>query len=343
MGKKRIEYLPVIQVICACAVCFLHTNTAFWSYSNKPWWITANFIECLFYFAVPVFYMISGATLIGFLERYSIKDYLKKRVSKAVIPFLGWSLIGLVYQIVLGRIDISNLGLLSIVSGILSTSYVQIFWFFIPLFCLYISIPVFSAVDKKHQKTVFTYILIAGFTINVAIPFLFSCLRINLSWPFVIDVINGSMLYAITGYMLVQYPLKRTGRIILYVCSLLGFFIHAVGTHILSAAAGEVVSTYKGYYSFACYLYSIGIFVFLQNVGTTIMQRKIGVVFRFLSQYTFPIYLMHYFIIDLMNICFSPNAISLVYRLGAPFVIIPIIIGITWLLRKIPYMKYFVP
>lgn len=184
MEKRRIEYLPVIQVISAFAVIVLHTNTIFWKYSTEPWWFSANLLECLFYFAVPVFYMVSGATLIGFMERYSIKEYLIRRILKAGIPFLGWSMVGLAYQVVLGRLDVHELSLLGMLSGIMSTSYVQIFWFFVPLFCLYLSIPIFSAIDKRYQKTVFTYILIVGFTVNVAVPFVLSVLKIGMTWPF---------------------------------------------------------------------------------------------------------------------------------------------------------------
>lgn len=122
-----------------------------------------------------------------------------------------------------------------------------------------------------------------------------------------------------------------------------GFLVHAVGTYVLSTAAGEVVSTYKGYYSFACYLYSIGIFVFLQRLGTQIMNSKFAGCILMLSKYTFPVYLMHYFVIDLMNICFKPNQASLLYRLGAPFIIIPVIVVVTWVLRKIPYVRNLVP
>lgn len=343
MKEKRIEYLPAIQVISAFAVIALHTNSVFWTYSEEKYWLSANFLECLFYFAVPIFYMISGATLIGFIERYSIKEYLKRRILKAGIPFLGWSLIGLAYQTVLGRINIREVSLMGVLSGIMSTSYVQIFWFFMPLFCLYLSIPVFSAIDKKHQKKVFTYILILGFAANIAVPFFLSEFEIGLPWPILLEVINGNLLYAVAGYMLVHYPIGKTGRIVLYSLSVAGFLVHLIGTYVLSTAAGEVISTYKGYYSFACYLYSIGMFVFLQRLGMRIMKSKIAKCIQMLSKYTFPVYLMHYFVIDLLNICLKPDQTSLLYRLGAPFVIVAAIVVVTRFLRKIPYLNRLVP
>ena len=56
-------YLTLLSVLSAVAVVYLHTNTCFWDFRNEPYWFSANIIESVFYFAVPIFFMISGATL----------------------------------------------------------------------------------------------------------------------------------------------------------------------------------------------------------------------------------------------------------------------------------------
>ena len=55
-------------------------------------------IECVFYFAVPVFFMISGAMLIDFNKKYSLREYFTKRINKALIPYIVWSFLGLAFQ-----------------------------------------------------------------------------------------------------------------------------------------------------------------------------------------------------------------------------------------------------
>ena len=77
MGKKN--YITALNVFAALAVVFLHTNKCFWRFSAERYWATANIIESFFYFAVPVFFMISGATLIDYRERYDTKTFFKKR------------------------------------------------------------------------------------------------------------------------------------------------------------------------------------------------------------------------------------------------------------------------
>lgn len=96
---KKKDYLTLLSVISAISVVILHTNGCFWIFNKERYWTTANIIECIFYFAVPVFFMISGATLLEYNEKYSTKTYIKKRIRKTVIPFLIWSIFGLLFCI----------------------------------------------------------------------------------------------------------------------------------------------------------------------------------------------------------------------------------------------------
>ena len=71
VSKKNFT-LTFIQVICALAVVTLHTNGVFWSFSStERYWFTANIVESVFYFAIPLFFMITGITLLDYQKRYS--------------------------------------------------------------------------------------------------------------------------------------------------------------------------------------------------------------------------------------------------------------------------------
>lgn len=73
--REKTDYITFLSVISAIAVVFLHVDAAFWEYSTDAYWASANFIESIFYFAVPVFFMISGAMLVDYKERYSTKEF----------------------------------------------------------------------------------------------------------------------------------------------------------------------------------------------------------------------------------------------------------------------------
>ena len=93
-------FLSLASVVSAFAVVSLHANSCFWTFdAHERYWITANFIECFFYFSVPVFFMISGATLLDFLNRYDLGTFFRKRFAKTVIPYCFWSLFALAFQV----------------------------------------------------------------------------------------------------------------------------------------------------------------------------------------------------------------------------------------------------
>ena len=340
MEKK--SYITLLSVISMIAVVFLHTNTCFWNFSYDSYWASANIIESIFYFAVPIFYMITGVTLIDYKDRYSDKEYLKKRVQKTLIPFLIWSLIGLIYMILVHNV---KYGFKDIINGIINTEIVNIYWFFIPLFIIYMSIPLYSYIKKQDRKKLFSYLAILGFILNSLIPFLKNVLGINSLWPLTLTVINGYLIYPIIGYLLDRYELSKKLKITIYILAIVGLLMHIIGTYYLSIKEGEIIQIFKGYTNVPAILYATGIFIFFKDYGNKIM-KKISKIINFLSKYTFSTYLIHFFIMDILTILLKKINIlntSLLYRLLGPFIVIPIAILITIILRKIKVVKNIVP
>ena len=64
--SNRIEYIDYLNVFCCLSVIALHCNGCFWKFSYESYWISSVFIECIFYFAVPIFFMITGITLFDY-------------------------------------------------------------------------------------------------------------------------------------------------------------------------------------------------------------------------------------------------------------------------------------
>ena len=53
-----------------------------------PYWWVGNVADSLVRFAVPVFLMLSGATMLG--KEYSLTDFYKKRFLRVFLPFVFW-------------------------------------------------------------------------------------------------------------------------------------------------------------------------------------------------------------------------------------------------------------
>lgn len=344
MEKK--EYISILSVISSLAVVILHTNGCFWTFSYNGHWPSANVIESVMYFAVPIFFMISGATLIDYNERYDLKTYLKKRFIKTVIPFITWSMIGLLYRILEGAVTVDDINVSYLIDGIFNASFVGIYWFFIPLFSVYLSIPILSSIEKGKRKEVFSYIVIVILIFNTIPMFLIRVLGVDIRYNSQINIYigYGYLFYVIIGYLISNYEIKKMYKNIIYIMSALGLLMQLIGTYCLSMEEGNVVQTYKGYLNLPCILYSVGIFLFFKEHGKKILNNsRARQLINLCQRHTFSVYLMHWFIMQLIIKLFKINQYSILYRVGFPFIIFGICMLISVIVKKIPLVRKILP
>ena len=359
MSKNKVYYISFINVIAAVAVVVLHADSSFWHYANNDFWPTANVIDAVFYFAVPVFFMLSGATLIDYSERYSTREFFKKRFVRTVIPFLFWSVFALfwssrktIWAMMTGAKN-NGLGWTfnSVVDGIVNTKFMDIYWFFIPLFFIYLTIPLFAAIPEKKRIRIFSYIIAVCVPLNFVIPFALTMLKIytefKMSWTYAVYIGFEYMIYPLIGYVLHKKELRLKWRLVIYAAALAGMMTQLIGTYFATVKIGIVDYTvYKGYYKLPCLLYATGAFLFLKNVGMRIKSEKANRFFAFLQGYTFPIYLIHrYFLKVFEENChlLHLDKNSLLYVVCATILALLLSILTTMLLRKIPILRRVVP
>lgn len=347
-SKVRKEYLDMLNVTAACAVVFLHANACFWDYSLDSWWLSANLIESLCYFAVPVFFMISAVVSIDYPARCSTPAFLKKRVIRILLPFLIWSLIGLIFKILIGAVNLTDLTPADIVKGIFSFRFMQIYWFLPSIFCLYLSIPLFAAVPDEKKKDLFTYLALIGFILNAAVPFLKTISGTSFKWPFTIAAAADALLYIPIAYLIDRVPLKMKHAAWIYTGAVLSLLIHFGGTWFLSASANETSSVLKGYYTLPAVLYSSGIFLFFRRNETRLLGSPLKKLTDFLRNDTFSLYLVHYYVLHILRAVLYKRLLgipdtSLLYRLSAPLITIPLSVLFIRLFRKLPKGKLLLP
>ena len=103
--KNHLDYIDVLNVLASFAVVMLHTNCFWDGPSIGRAWISANFIESFFYWAVPIFFMISGVTLMDYRQRMTTSEYFVHRVRKTLVPFVMWTLIGIADGCAMGKVS----------------------------------------------------------------------------------------------------------------------------------------------------------------------------------------------------------------------------------------------
>ena len=355
--SQRSNWLTLLAVISCISVVFLHTNGCYWEIPvSNPNWPGANVIECLFYFAVPCFFMISGANLFDYKERYTTKEYFIKRVKRTLLPYFVWSTLAfvgeIVAQVIMGDkmqfIDLSKINFVYILNGYINSTFVEPYWFFIAIFVVYLFIPIIANVNKQNRHKVARYIALIGILVNSLIPFILNVANVTgLTWSYVCDAVFGPIIYACIGYSIKNTNFKLKHELPIYFFAIVGLLTHLLGTHYYSLLAGEIVQTFKGYYTPQTIAYSVGITLLVKRFGDKLMSNKLlPPPVNFLSRYTLSIYITHIFSWGILYYLFSISPLgttSLLYRLGGPFLIIPLSVGFTWLIRKIPYVRAILP
>lgn len=340
---SKIFYISLLNVMACIAVIFLHCNSVFWQHPQGRLWITTNIIEVAFYWAVPIFFMNIGVTSMNYREKYTTKEFLVKRFRKTGISFVVWSIIGLCFNMLVQK-NFRIIGIREIISGFINTEWVNIYWFFIPLFAVYLCIPVLSSINEKDRTTIFGYAIIVGTMTNIFCPFLFSLfgLRYNESLKF--PVVGGYIIYVLIGYNIHNYVLEKKHVIMAAFAILFGFFLQFVGTiHFTPDGGGNINKLFKGYLNVPAFIMSVGVFVMARFWGEKLKQGKIQKVILFLSQYTFGIYLIHIFWIMIIPSICNINTSSILWRTIGAIAIFCISCFHCMIVKKIPFLKWILP
>lgn len=342
--KTYITYLTVISTI---AVVFLHANSCFWVFTYDSYWLGANIVESLMYFAVPVFFMISGANLIDYRDRYSTREFFVKRFNKTVIPFFVWSVVAFISVYCMGLIEFPKIPVfIYILNGIIGHEFIGIYWFFIPLFNIYLAMPLFSAVVKEKRRQVFLYLIFVELILDNLLDYLnyFYIIRFKRG-ELEMGALTGPLMYALIGYMLSHYKISKKWRIVIYLLGATGFFTMLFGTYLASIRFGAIVEDYKGYYRILTVMYSSAVFLFIKQFSEMDHYRneKIERVLEKFASYSFPIYLIHFYFMQIMINVFNMDDTKWSYRVGAAVISIIGSIIVAFILRRIPILRRIVP
>lgn len=343
-SPQKYIYLSALNVLSCFSVIMLHCNGVFWSRPSGRLWFTSNLIETLFYFAVPIFFMCSGITLLDYPQRYTTKEYFRKRINKTFIPFVAWSIVSFFdstfYSLKFNQ-DI-DWNLLHIVANIFNTKYLSVYWFFIPLFAVYLSIPIFANI--KFKEIIYTHTILIGIIFVSILPLIFKILSLDYNTAITPSIVGGYMMYPLLGYVLNRKKLTPPQRFAIYCLGILGWLAHFAGTLILSAP-NEIDSTFKGYLNIPTVLQTCAIFTFVKYVTEISLSKNMlfSNIILWLSKRTFGIYLVHMYLINYISELFKIDTATIKWRIAGAISIFFVSSAIIWLLQKIPVLRKIVP
>jgi len=293
MDSNRISYFDYLNVFSCFSVIALQCNGIFHTYTRDGLWIFSTIIQVLLYCAVPIFFMLSGATLLEYRKRYSTKEFYQKRIRKTVVPYLFFTVV-LFYVLHIairykksGEVKYSVLEFLQmVIDG--SVPHAN-FWFFVPLFMIYLFMPFLSSIATSTNKRKMIFFIGIMILFSSIYPILAECFDFKTITP----PICGYALYAFLGYFLHKYDFERNNRILTTIC-IIGLISFVVRFVLLLQFADCRIDLLMSYFGLYAIVPSIALFMLFKRFLTNVKGEKIIV----LSSLSFGVFLIQGFVID---------------------------------------------
>lgn len=343
-NKNHTVYIDYLNVAACIAVIALHCNGCFWVFSDTArYWKTSVIIEHVFYWAVPIFFMIMGCTLLDFDKKYDVKTFFKKRFNRTVIPFLIWSVIAIIFYNKATLLH--NISLSWIIDQIINTKTMGVYWFFIPCFAVYLSLPVINAIDEHRRTKIYTYSVIFAFVTISILPCIFNLLKWQYNYGFTTLISGGYLIYVLLGYLLENsYKLNKKQRLFIYGLGIAGLLLRMIPTYYWSLEDGKINSVMGGYTNFPTVLYSVAIFTFFKyEISNWQLLKQIYPLIKKLSAYSLGVYLVHmHFVINLPHILKIADT-SIYWRTLGVIVVYVCCLAVVYVLKNIPIVRKIVP
>lgn len=351
-SEKRTSYVLVydlLNIVSCIAVVVLHVNGGFFGGGESLWWKFSVFVDCLFYWAVPIFFMLTGATLLDYRNRYDTISFLEKRLKKTVIPFVFWSIISIPLSIY-GFSDVHlEKEMIStwqgLINVILNHKGASIYWFFSPLFAMYLSIPVLSTIPLERRKNIYGFMIMYSFVSYSMLPTLCSVLGITFNNGLQ-NPLNGGgyVIYLLLGYWITNYQIKKQSRICIYLLAVVCTCFRILYTISKSIQSGYIDYTYSGYINFPAVIMAIAVFIWFYYQDWSFFKKpRLVRIIQEISSASFGVYLIHIYILRFIVVKCNIYMQSFKWSvLGVPIVYI-LSLFLVLLGKKIPIIRKLIP
>jgi surface polysaccharide O-acyltransferase-like enzyme len=343
--KQNIQYIDYLRALAVLGVVTIHVASALlnmtWN-KNPPYWWIGNVAESLVRFSVPMFLMLSGATMLG--REYPLSEFYKRRFTRVFVPFVFWLIVYWVFRWSMlsavkqphDFVDIMKWA----VQLFLNEGVSKHFWYVYMIMFIYLALPFAgNCVRKLSDYTMLTiivlWIVLLFFVRNTP----FNTYRWNG------DYVSKIFCYVTySGYLLVGYFLAKTDfRIykrrwpwaVIYVLTVL---VASVGTFLISGKRMDL--NLHGNLTLNSILQSSALFLLFKNIE--IKNNYLTRILASLSSYSYGIYLAHIMVLGLLFYY------GIYWSFATPLISVPVlVVGITFfsylivlLIRKMPGGKY---
>jgi surface polysaccharide O-acyltransferase-like enzyme len=362
-------YVDLLRIASVFGVIVIHTGASGWyntpSYSWN--WQIMNMWHDIFRWPVPLFVMISGMFNI---EHYDIAQPLKNGIRKISMKILHifcalvfWTVFYNIFMPIISNYNIKEflvnpLAFLNfkeiikyLYSAISGKAWYHL-WFLYMIIGLYLLTPLAKIFVVNCKKNYFEYLLIVIFIIGTCIPFynFVNSLKGIPGLPHKIHILIPKMSvymgYYLAGYYFSKYKLPKKMEYGIYILGILSTAFTILGTSFISIKTNNLNQTLLLPITPNIMIETIAIFIFFRNIFQNVnVSETVRKIIENISKCSFGIYLIHDFMINIVNRYFGIS-----WNTYNPIVSVPIICILVFLLSyiisfgisKIPIKKYIV-
>ena len=319
---RRAE-LDLCRVIACLAVAAIHTAMLFWDFSPAaPAWAFWNLFSLAVRFGVPLFFLLSGALLLG-RETLDFRRCLR-RVLRLALLFYVWSALCRLIDAACGRVWMDGTPLvLLILQG-----YYHL-WFLPALALCCCALPllhgaIHGGADNLRRGALLLFFVVLALAVLEAAPGKPDWLSALLS-PWRLSHFRY-LIYFLLGRLLTRRTLSARA-------------LTALGLAALTA--GRAVDVYYGYLTPSAALGACFVFALCRRLVPWAEKR--AATLQKLAGCTLGVYLLHPVFIDLLRGRVDFAAHSAVWLFPASYLAVVLIpLGLTLLLQKLPLLNKLV-
>lgn len=346
--NKRIEWLDSLRALAIIAIIIIQISAPIVNEmfgKNMNFWWVGHILDSMTRFGVPLFLMISGATLLT--REYKLKDFYKKRFLCVFLPFIFFMLVYWVFRWINLPEGTQPQSLNEILNWagelFLKEGISKHFWFVYMLVFLYLVTPFVGAFVRKLKSEMIIFLL-AAWALMCIISHNFSVNMYVWSAGNILQKLYIYVLYL--GYMVLGYYLynifyvSRNVRITAVIVYVITAAITVLGVYFTSHFKKELDLTLYSFLNLNTILQSMAVFIALKHT-----ENKCGWLKKLtftISDYSYGIYLIHVLILGVLS------KIGISWTMAHPLISLPVLpiltlagsFAVIFLLRKIPGGKY---
>ncbi len=297
-------------------------------------WDVANSLVIITEVAVPLFFMISGATILNSKKTTSIEYLFKHRLPRVLVPFIIWSVIT---AYAARQIDgtYTYHGFIQSVLSMYHQPVIIAYWFIYPLISMYLLSPLLKAMVNNLSSNGLNYLLILWFIFMMIMPPIIQALPSDIRPYFeaydMSKIVFSSYLgYFLLGYKLSQEKHRKTNWLVGILLILILFTINIEIGLINNHSAWQILNIFSiGSVPFIAGL----IFVVLRSFENK-YHHWFSRLIEILAPLTYSVYLVHGLVINLVEQWFGKSSYFTNFLLASLISLVVIFI-----LSKIPLIR----